>query len=116
MFLYIPRRLVWMLIVVACVLGITFIVFYLLPAGDPALRFAGKNPTPEELELIRHRLGLDQPWYVQFGKFTKKFFTGDQYGWPGLGYTFAGDSSVLDLIAARAPRTLFLIIGAATCG
>ena len=114
MFFYILRRLFWMLIVVACVIGITFIVFYLLPAGDPALRFAGKNPTPEELELIRHRLGLDQAWYVQFGKFIKTFFTGDQYGWPGLGYTFAGGSSVLDLIAARAPRTIFLIIGAST--
>jgi peptide/nickel transport system permease protein len=114
MFFYILRRLFWMLIVVACVIGITFIVFYLLPAGDPALRFAGKNPTPEELELIRHRLGLDQAWYIQFGKFIKTFFTGDQYGWPGLGYTFAGGSSVLDLIAARAPRTIFLIIGAST--
>jgi peptide/nickel transport system permease protein len=114
MFFYILRRLFWMLIVVACVIGITFIVFYLLPAGDPALRFAGKNPTPEELELIRQRLGLDQAWYVQFGKFIKTFFTGDQYGWPGLGYTFAGGSSVLHLIEARAPRTIFLIIGAAT--
>ena len=114
MFFYILRKLFWMLIVVACVIAITFIVFYLLPAGDPALRFAGKNPTQEELDLIRHRLGLDQAWYVQFGKFIKTFFTGDQYGWPGLGYTFAGGSSVLDLIAARAPRTIFLIIGAST--
>src|SRR3954449_6747222 len=114
MFFYILRRLFWTLIVVACVIGITFIVFYLLPAGDPALRFAGKNPNQAELDLIRHRLGLDPAWYVQFGKFIKTFFTGDQYGWPGLGYTFAGGSSVLDLIAARAPRTIFLIIGAAT--
>ncbi len=114
MVFYILRRLVWTLVVVACVIGITFVVFYLLPAGDPALRFAGKNPNPTELALIRHRLGLDQAWYVQFGKFIKTFFTGDQYGWPGLGYTFAGGSSVLDLIAARAPRTIFLIIGAAT--
>jgi peptide/nickel transport system permease protein len=114
MFFYILRRLFWTLIVVACVIGITFIVFYLLPAGDPALRFAGKNPNPTELALIRHRLGLDQAWYVQFGKFIKTFFTGDQYGWPGLGYTFAGGSSVLDLISQRAPRTIFLIIGAAT--
>jgi len=114
MFFYILRRLFWTLIVVACVIGITFIVFYLLPAGDPALRFAGKNPNQAELDLIRHRLGLDQAWYVQFGKFIKTFFTGDQYGWPGLGYTFAGGSSVLELIEARAPRTIFLIIGAAT--
>jgi len=110
---YIARRLFWTLIVVAAVLAITFVVFYLLPAGDPALRFAGKNPNQAELDLIRHRLGLDQAWYVQFGKFVKTFFTGDQYGWPGLGYTFAGQSSVLHLILERAPRTLLLIMGAA---
>src|SRR6476661_10894112 len=109
---YIARRLFWTLIVVAAVIAITFIVFYLLPAGDPALRFAGKNPNPQELELIRQRLGLDHPWYIQFLKFIKNFFTGDQYGWPGLGYTFAGQSSVKALIVARAPRTLFLILGA----
>src|SRR4051794_18892822 len=110
---YIARRLFWTAIVVAAVIAITFVVFYLLPAGDPALRFAGKNPNPQELELIRQRLGLDHPWYVQFVKFIKNFFTGDQYGWPGLGYTFAGQSSVLHLIVDRAPRTLFLIAGAA---
>ncbi len=113
MVFYIARRLFWTAIVVAAVLAITFIVFYLLPAGDPALRFAGKNPTAQELMLIRHRLGLDQPWYVQFVKYIVRFFTGDEYGWPGLGYTFAGQTSVLHLIFQRAPRTLFLIAGAA---
>src|SRR4051794_507465 len=113
MTLYIVRRLVWTIIVVACVIAITFAVFYLLPAGDPALRFAGKNPNPTELALIRHRLGLDQPWYEQFGRFTWHFFTGDQYGWPGLGYTYASGTSVKALVFARAPRTLLLIAGAA---
>ena len=113
MTLYIARRLVWTVVVVACVLAITFAVFYLLPAGDPALRFAGKNPTDTELALIHKRLGLDKPWYVQFGKFSKDFFIGDKFGWPGLGYTYAGQTSVKSLIVARAPRTLFLIAGAA---
>jgi peptide/nickel transport system permease protein len=112
MALYIARRLIWTLVVVACVIAITFAVFYLLPAGDPALRFAGKNPNDAELALIHHRLGLDQAWYVQFGRFTKNFFLGDQYGWPGLGYTYAGQTSVKSLIVARAPRTLLLIVGA----
>jgi peptide/nickel transport system permease protein len=110
---YIARRLVWTVVVVACVLAITFAVFYLLPAGDPALRFAGKNPTDREIAQIHHRLGLDKPFYVQFGKFTWRFFTGDKYGWPGLGYTYASGSSVKALIIARAPRTLLLIAGAA---
>ncbi len=110
---YIARRLAWTLVVVACVLAITFAVFFLLPAGDPALRFAGKNPTDAELAQIHHRLGLDQPLYQQFGNFTWHFFTGDKYGWPGLGYTYASGSSVKSLIEARAPRTLLLIMGAA---
>ncbi|HXK14124.1 MAG TPA: ABC transporter permease [Gaiellaceae bacterium] len=113
MTLYIARRLVWTVVVVACVLAITFAVFYLLPAGDPALRFAGKSPTDTEIAQIHKRLGLDKPFYVQFVKFSKNFFIGDKFGWPGLGYTYAGQTSVKSLIVARAPRTLFLIAGAA---
>ena len=113
MTLYIARRLLWTIVVVFCVIGITFAVFYLLPAGDPALRFAGKNPNPQELALIRHRLGLDRPFYIQYLKFTYHFFRGDKYGWPGLGYTYAGGTSVKSLVFARAPRTLLLIAGAA---
>ncbi|HEV8462183.1 MAG TPA: ABC transporter permease [Gaiellaceae bacterium] len=113
MFFYIARRLAWTVVVIACVIAITFAVFFLLPSGDPALRFAGKNPTDAELAQIHQRLGLDDPFYVQFGRFTWHFFTGDKYGWPGLGYTYASGSSVKGLIMARAPRTLFLIMGAA---
>ena len=56
-----------------------------MPAGDPAPRSRGSHP-PESLALVRERLGLDQPWYKQFGKFVSTFVTGDEYGWPGLGY------------------------------
>jgi peptide/nickel transport system permease protein len=113
MIFYIARRLLWTVFVVFCVIGITYVVFYKLPNGDPALRFAGKNPNDQELALIRHRLGLNLPWYQQFGKFTWHFFAGDQYGWPGLGFTFASGASVKSLVLARAPRTLLLIAGAA---
>src|SRR4051812_35372764 len=111
--LYIARRLVWTTVVVAAVLLITFLVFYELPAGDPALRFAGKSPMPELLATIRHNLGLDQPWYEQFGRYVKNFFAGDQYGWPGLGYSYGNGVSVLTQVTDRAPRTLLLIAGAA---
>jgi peptide/nickel transport system permease protein len=110
---YIARRLVWTAVVVAVVLGLTFVVFYKLPNGDPAVRFAGKAPTPALLEEIRARLGLDHPWYVQFGHFVRNFFTGDKYGWPGLGYSFGGGVSVLSEVTVRGPRTLLLIAGAA---
>jgi peptide/nickel transport system permease protein len=110
---YIARRLVWTAVVVAVVLLITFVVFYKLPSGDPAVRFAGKSPTPELLAQVRHNLGLDQPWYEQFGRYVQHFFLGDAYGWPGLGYSFGGGVSVLTLVTDRAPRTLLLVAGAA---
>ena len=87
MALYIVRRVAWASVVVLIVLLLTFAVFFLMPAGDPALRFAGKTPTPESLALIRDRLGLDEPWYQQYGLYVKNVTTGDEYGWPGLGYS-----------------------------
>jgi peptide/nickel transport system permease protein len=112
MLIYIARRLVWTVVVIGIVLLITYAVFFLLPSGDPALRFAGKSPTPEQLEIVRHRLGLDQPFYVEFGKFAKNFFSGDAYGWPGLGYSETNNTSVLTEVTTRAPRTLLLVLGA----
>jgi peptide/nickel transport system permease protein len=112
MLTYIARRLVWTIVVITVVLLITFAVFYLLPAGDPAVRFAGKSPTPETLAIIRHRLGLDRAWYSQFYVFAKRFFVGDEFGWPGLGYSYSGNVSVLEQVTVRLPRTLLLIAGA----
>jgi peptide/nickel transport system permease protein len=114
MALYIVRRVLWAAVVVLIVLMLTFAVFYLMPAGDPALRFAGKSPTEESLALIRDRLGLDEPWYKQYGIYVKNVSTGDEYGWPGLGYSYVAGASVLEEVKERAPRTLLLIAGAAT--
>jgi peptide/nickel transport system permease protein len=112
MLIYIARRLVWTVLIIAVVLLVTFIVFFKMPAGDPAVRFAGKSPTTEQLVLIRQRLHLDKPWYVEFGYFAKNFFAGDENGWPGLGYSYSNFTPVKHQIIERAPRTLWLIAGA----
>jgi peptide/nickel transport system permease protein len=113
MLLYITRRLLWSALVILAVTAITFAIFYLLPPGDPASRFAGRSPTPELLATIRHNLGLDKPWYMQYFKFVKSIVTGDQYGWPGLGYSYGSSVPIRDKIIEKAPRTLSLIGGAA---
>jgi peptide/nickel transport system permease protein len=113
MLIYIARRLVWTVAVVVVVLLVTFLVFFKLPAGDPAIRFAGKQPSPENLKVIRHRMGFDKAWYVQFKNFTVKFVTGDEYGWPGFGYDWVNNEPVLPQIEAGTPRTLSVIGGAA---
>jgi len=114
MLIYIARRLIWTIVVIFAVVLITFVVFFKLPAGDPALRFAGRSPSTAQLALIRHRLNLDKPFYQEFGYFVKNFFLGDKNGWPGLGYSYEGDVPVIHEISQRAPRTLSLIAGAAT--
>ena len=113
MLIYIARRLVWTVVVIFVVVLLTFVVFFELPNGDPALRFAGRSPTTAELNIIRHRLNLDKPFYVEFGYFAEHFFLGDQNGWPGLGYSYESSVSVKSEIVQRAPRTLCLIAGAA---
>jgi peptide/nickel transport system permease protein len=114
MTLYILRRLLWAILVVNVVVFITFLVFFKLPNGDPAARFAGKSPNPDQLELIRKQLHLDRPFWIEYGYFVKTFIAGDANGWPGLGYSYGNYVSVRSEIMTRAPRTLLLILGAAT--
>jgi peptide/nickel transport system permease protein len=113
MVIYILRRIVWAVVVLLVVTAITFAIFYLLPPGDPALRFVGKQPTPEAIALVRHNLGLDRPWYIEYLKFIKAIVFGDKFGWPGLGYSYDSQVPIRTQIIQRAPHTLSLIVGAA---
>ncbi len=112
MLFYLARRLGWALLVMLAVTLVTFVIFYKLPSGDPALRFVGKQPTPESIALVRHNLGLDKPFYVQYAKFLKAIVTGDEFGWPGLGYSYDSKIPIREKIIEKAPRTLSLIAGA----
>jgi peptide/nickel transport system permease protein len=113
MALYVLKRLLWAILVINVVVFITFLVFFKLPNGDPALRFVGKFPTQQNIELARQRLHLDKPFYVEYFYFVKNFVKGDESGWPGLGYSYGNYVSVRSEVIQRAPRTLFLIMGAA---
>ena len=110
---YIVRRIFWAILVVLIVLFLTFLIFYVMPPGDPAVRFAGKSPNPQTIAEVRHQFGLDKPWYQQYGLFVKNLVTGDQWGWPGLGYSFDTRVSVRDELLNRLPRTIALAVGAA---
>ena len=110
---YVIRRLLWSALVVLLVTLITFVIFYVMPPGDPAVRFAGKQPTPELIAEVKEQLGLDKPLYTQYGLFVKRLVLGDQYGWPGLGFSYDSREPVKDELWERLPRTLLLAGGAA---
>jgi len=112
MVFYLLRRIAWAVVVMLAVTLVTFVIFYKLPSGDPALRFVGKQPTTETIAMVRHNLGLDKPFYVQYLKFLKAIVTGDAYGWPGLGYSYDSSIPIREKIMEKAPRTISLIVGA----
>ncbi|HYI45838.1 MAG TPA: ABC transporter permease [Actinomycetota bacterium] len=110
---YVVRRLLYLILVILIITMLMFFIFYVMPPTDPALAFAGKLPTPEIVAEVRHNFGLDKPLAVQYGLFVKRLFMGDEYGWPGLGFSYVYRAPVRDLIFERFPATLQLVIGGA---
>lgn len=62
---YIIRRLL-LLIPVLLVVGIIVFTLIHLTPGDPASMMLGRDATIEQKEALRERLGLDEPFHVQF--------------------------------------------------
>jgi peptide/nickel transport system permease protein len=110
---YIIRRLLWVALVLLVIVLITYTIFFVLPSTDPAITFAGKQPTPEHVAEVRRQFGLDKPLLVQVGLFIKRVFMGDQYGWPGLGFSFYTRSALKPIILSRMSVTIQLAVGAA---
>lgn len=73
---YTGKRLIHLIPVL---LGMTFIVFLIIRAipGDPAQVILGQQATAEAIAALRLKLGLDEPWYIQYFDYLKNVFTGD---------------------------------------
>ena len=72
MLAFILRRFIGMIAVLFAVSVLVFIIFILVPGGDPASRMAGKNPTRENVQNIREKWGFDRPIYIQYVKMMEK--------------------------------------------
>jgi peptide/nickel transport system permease protein len=102
---FVVRRLLSMVLVLFAVSVLVFLVFNVLPSGDPAVRMAGKIPTQTQVEAIREEWGFDEPLYVQYATMMKKLFSGDMV-------SYFTQLSVTEEIWRGLPRTLALSIGA----
>ncbi|NIO06429.1 MAG: ABC transporter permease subunit, partial [Deltaproteobacteria bacterium] len=87
-------------------LGISFLLFFMLRMlpGDPAQVLAGQMATPEEIENIRHQLGLDRPIHVQYAVFLSRLVRFD------LGRSARTQNPVKQEIWARLPNTVLLAV------
>jgi peptide/nickel transport system permease protein len=87
---------------------ITFLMFVVMPAADPALLRAGRNPTPEIVAAIRENLGLDKPWYMQYLIYLRDLVLHFDFG-----FSYQNQVAVRDTIFDRLPATVSLALGGA---
>ncbi len=104
---YIVRRLAWTVLLLVIVSFLTFLVFYVLPASDPAVLRAGRNATPEQIAEVRAVLGLDQPVYEQFWIYAKGVVTDLDFG-----YSYYSEVPVREEIVSRIPASMAVALGA----
>jgi peptide/nickel transport system permease protein len=103
---FIVRRLIQMVLVMFAVSLLVFLIFNVIPNGDPAVRMAGRQPTETQIEAIRKEWGFDQNVFVQYKTMMEKVFTGDLK-------SYFTQLPVGEEIKKGIPRTLALSIGAA---
>ena len=93
-------------------IGLTLVAFLLgvLSPGDPALALltmdGTSEPTAEELDALRHAMGLDQPVWIQYGRWLMNALHGD------LGVSYLTQKPVLNEILRRFPITFHLAVWA----
>ena len=103
---FVIRRFLSMILVLFAVTIITFLIFNVIPNGDPAERMAGKIPTETNIAAIREEWGFDDSVFVQYGTMMKKVFSGDLE-------SYFTQLNVAEEIKRGLPATLSLAIGAA---
>jgi len=101
---YIIRRLLQSIVVVVGVSLLVFVILY--QTGDPVVLMASPDATREEVEELRHTLGFDRPWYIQYFDFLGNAAQGD------FGTSLRQGQPVFGLIMDRVPATLRLAFAA----
>jgi peptide/nickel transport system permease protein len=102
---FIVRSLFQALLVMLAVGLIAFALFRFV--GNPVVFMLGQDATPEDRARVTHMLGLDQPFYVQYGNFLVRAAQGE------FGQSLREQRPVASLILERLPATLELSLSAA---
>ena len=105
MLAFILRRLLQAIAVMGFVALVAFALFRYV--GDPVLSMLGQDATPEQRVQVTQALGLDQPFYVQFGHFIGNALQGE------FGVSLRQGQKVSSLLAEKLPATLELALTAA---
>ena len=99
---FILKRLGNAVLVMLAVAFLAFMIFQL--AGDPVDMMSTEQTTQEDRELLREKLGLNDPLLVRYGRFVVNAAQGQ------FGISYRNGQDVLGLIAERFPATMELVI------
>ena len=102
---FIVRRLIQMVGVVIVLSLLLFIWLRSLPGGTVSAML-GDRATPESTARLERELGLDQPIWVQYGRFVQRVLTGDF----GVSTGVLPGRDALDIFLTRMPATIELAI------
>src|ERR1700739_4870622 len=101
---FILRRL---LLAVVTLIGVSWLIFgimWMIP-GDVAVAMLGDGANPERIAALREQMGLNDPWYMQYGRWAKDMVRGN------LGTSlFLANKPVKELIVEHLPITVNLAV------
>ncbi|HVB58774.1 MAG TPA: nickel ABC transporter permease [Candidatus Acidoferrales bacterium] len=100
---YISLRLLFTLPALWLILTMVFLLAHIVP-GDPAQQMLGEGAQAQDLNQLRHSLGLDVPLPVQYGHYLVGILHGD------LGESFRFQQPVARVVLSHYPATLELAI------
>ncbi len=103
MFAFIIRRIIQAILVMLVIGLIGFAVQQSI--GDPVRDMVSIRVSAAEREALREKLGLNDPVWVQFGRFVWRGLHGD------LGTSYFHNKPTVDVILSKAPATLELVFG-----
>ena len=97
---YLLRNLLQLILVMLAVGTTVFLLVFL--SGDPVMLMVPMNATREEIEALREALGLNQPLWVQYGRYMIRAVQGD------FGLSIKAGQPAVNLVLERIPATLEL--------
>ena len=91
--------------VIPILVGVSFVVFALMASlpGDPAINILGPAATPDQIEIVRTELGLDEPFFSRYGNWLGGVLLGD------LGSSIVLREDIADGISRSMTPTLQLM-------
>lgn len=105
MFYYILKRILQIIPVVIGITILLFVLMYVIPE-DPARLILEKGATPQALQNLREKMGIDKPVYVQYWRYVKQLSKGD------LGTSYRYRRSVNSILAEHYPNSIKLAFAA----